>query len=101
MVRDFQSRTDIKMKDKDGLFVVSFIDKDPRFARDFVNALVRRYVEGNVVSKREESYDATRFLGEQITTVKAKLDEVEAKADSFKRENGSVLAQSERMVTAA
>lgn len=101
MVRDFQSRTDIKMKDKDGLFVVSFVDKNPRFARDFVNALVRRYVEGNVASKREESNDATRFLGEQITTVKAKLDEVETRADSFKRENGSVLAQSEGMVISA
>jgi polysaccharide biosynthesis transport protein len=100
MVRDFQSRTDIKLKDREGLFVVSFSDSDPLFARDFVNALVRRYVEGNVASKREESYDATRFLGEQITTVKAKLDEIEARVNSYKRDSGSVLAQSESTVLA-
>lgn len=100
MIRGFQDRTDIKMKDKDGLFVVSFSDKDPRFARDYVNALVRRYVEGNVASKREESYEAMRFLGEQIATVKAKLDDIENRANSYKRENGTVLAQGEVMLLA-
>ncbi len=100
MVRDFQNRTDIKLKDREGLFIVSFSDKDPRLARDFANALVRRYVEENIASKREESYDATRFLGEQIKTVKAKLDEVDVRANSFKRENGSLLAQSEGVVLA-
>ena len=100
VIRDFQNRTEIKLKDKDGLFVVSFNDRDPRFARDFVNALVRRYVEGNVASKREESYDATRFFDEQISTLKAKLDEAEARANGYKRENGTVLAQSEAAVLA-
>jgi polysaccharide biosynthesis transport protein len=93
MVRNFQDNTDIKLKDREGLFIVSFADKNPRFARDFANALVRRYVEENISSKRVESYDATKFLGEQITTIKAKLDEIEAKADSFKRENGALLIQ--------
>ena len=93
MVRNFQDNTDIKLKDREGLFIVSFADKDPRFARDFTNALVRRYVEENISSKRVESYDATKFLGEQITTIKAKLDEIEARADRFKRDNGTLLIQ--------
>ena len=100
MVRDFQSRMEIKQKDREGLFVVSFSDKDPRFARDFVNALVRRYVEGNVASKSEESHEATKFLGEQIATAKAKLDEVETRANSYKIGNSTVLAQSEVAVIA-
>lgn len=100
VVRDFQNRTEIKLKDKEGLFVVSFNDRDPRFARDFVNALVRRYVEGNVASKREESSEATRFFGEQVSTVKAKLDEAESRANGYKMDNGSVLAQSEAVVLA-
>jgi polysaccharide biosynthesis transport protein len=95
MLRNFQERTDIKFKDREGLFIVSFSDKDPRIARDFVNALVRRYVEGNITSKREESYGATNFLSEQIKTVKAKFEEAEAKANSYKRDKGNVLAESE------
>lgn len=100
MVRDFQSRTDIKLKDREGLFIVSFADKDPRFARDFTNALVRRYVEENIAAKREESYDATKFLGEQITVIKAKLDEIEGRANSYKRDKGNLLGQSEGAVLA-
>src|SRR5665647_1809402 len=64
MISEFQSRTDIRMKDREGLFIVSFSNKDPRLARDFTNALVRRYIEENISSKRVESYDATSFLGE-------------------------------------
>lgn len=94
MISEFQSRTDIRMKDREGLFIVSFSNKDPRLARDFTNALVRRYIEENISSKRVESYDATSFLGEQIKTIKAKLDEVETRANNFKRENGSLLGQS-------
>lgn len=100
MVKDFQSRMDIKLKDREGLFIVSFVDKDPRFARDFTNTLVRRYVEENIAAKREESYDATKFLGEQITTIKSKLDEIENRANSYKRDNGSVLGLSEGAVLA-
>ena len=100
MIRDFQKRTDIRLKDREGLFIISFSDKDPRLARDFVNTLVRRYIEENITSKREESYGATRFLGEQISAVKLKLDEAESKANSFKTERGGMLTQSEGMVLA-
>lgn len=100
MIRNFQERTDIKLKDREGLFIISFSDKDPRIARDFANTLVRRYIEDNITSKREESYGATKFLAEQISAVKAKLEEAEARANSFKRENGGMLAQSEASVLA-
>ncbi len=100
MVRDFQEKTDIKLKDKEGLFTITFSNENPRLARDYVNTLVRRYIEENINSKREESYGATSFLAEQATTIKAKLDEAEAKVNSYKRENGSVLAQSEAALLA-
>lgn len=100
MVGDFQRRTDIKLKDREGLFIVTFSDRDPRFARDFVNALVRRYVEENIASKRKESYEATNFLGEQIITIKAKLDEVESRTNSYKRDKSILLAQDEGAVLA-
>ncbi len=100
MVRNFQGRTDIKLKDSEGLFIVSYSDNDPRIARDFVNALVHRYVTENSASKRAESNDASRFLGEQITTIKARLEEAESRTNSYKQDKGSVLAQNEGVVLA-
>ncbi len=100
MVREFQTKTDIKLKDQEGLFTITFNNENPRLARDYVNTLVRRYIEENITSKREESYGATSFLAEQITTFKAKLEEAEARANSYKRDNGGVLAQSEVAVLA-
>lgn len=94
-VREFQKNTELKMKDQDGLFTVSFTHSDPRIARDYVNTLVQRYIEENTSSKREESYGASKFFGEQITAVKAKLEEAEARINVFKRSNGGILAQSE------
>ncbi len=100
LVRDVQMRTDIKLKDREGLFIISYSDKDPRVARDFVNTLVRRYIEENITSKREESYGATKFLGEQIAGIKAKLDEAEEKVNAFKRANNGLFGQSEGMALA-
>ena len=101
MVREFQENTDVRLKDKEGLFTITFNSENPRIARDYVNALVRRYIEENITSKREESYGATNFLGEQITTIKAKLEEAETKVNNYKRENGSTLAQDEGALLAA
>lgn len=101
MVREFQENTDVRLKDKEGLFTITFNSENPRIARDYVNALVRRYIEENITSKREESYGATSFLGEQITTIKAKLEEAETKVNNYKRENGSTLAQDEGSLLAA
>jgi polysaccharide chain length determinant protein (PEP-CTERM system associated) len=98
MVKNFQDRTDIKLKNQEGLFIISFIDENPRRARDFVNTLVRRYIEENTSSKREESYSASKFLSEQITPVKEKLEQIEARESAFKRENATVLGENEQSI---
>lgn len=100
MVRDVQSRTDIKLKDREGLFIISYSDKDPRVARDFVNTLVRRYIEENIASKREESYGATKFLAEQIAALKTRLEESEARVNDYKKANSGLLGQSDGMALA-
>lgn len=98
MVKSFQERTDVKLKDREGLFIISFTDENPRLARDYVNALVRRYIEDNVAAKREESYGATKFLGEQIAAVKDKLEKAEARVNAYKRDNGILITSSQDTV---
>src|SRR5512133_145457 len=90
LIKSLQDNTQIKIKDKEGLFVISFQDRNPRLARDYVNALVRRYIDESTSSKREESYGATQFLSEQLSTFKEKLLKSEEEANAYKRGSGAV-----------
>jgi polysaccharide chain length determinant protein (PEP-CTERM system associated) len=76
---------------ENNLFSISYVDRNPRVARDFVNTLVRLYVEENVSSKREESYGATKFLSEQIGDFKDKLEKADAELARFKAAKGGVI----------
>ncbi|MGA7827474.1 MAG: XrtA system polysaccharide chain length determinant [Geobacteraceae bacterium] len=93
MVKKFQENVNIKVKDKEGLFIISYTDTDPRLARDYVNNLVRRYIEENISSKRQESYGATTFLAEQIKTFREKMEKADAAVNAYRKENGAELAQ--------
>ncbi len=77
LVNDLQKRTQITVKGKEGLFIVSLNDKNPRFAQGYINTLVRIYVEQNVAGKRQETFGASRFLDEQLTLFKSKLDQAQ------------------------
>ena len=87
-----QKNTDVQLDDKTGLITISFTDENPRLTRDFVNALVRRYIEDNLSNKREESYGATNFLSDQSATVKEKLDKVDAEIGRLRAQRGAALA---------
>jgi polysaccharide chain length determinant protein (PEP-CTERM system associated) len=89
-IKSLQDNTQIKIKDREGLFVISFQDGNPKLARDYVNALVRRYIDENTSSKREESYGATQFLSDQLKTFKDKLQKSEDAANSYKRGSGAI-----------
>lgn len=90
LIRNLQKNIDVKVKD-DNLFIISFTDQNSRVARDFVNTLVQRYIEENLSAMREQSYGATKFLTEQIGTVKEKLVEAEADLNKFKADKGGVI----------
>jgi len=91
LVKKLQKNIDVQVKDKN-LFIISYKDSNPRVARDFVNTLVRLYIEENTSSKRDESYDATKFLSEQISTFRTKLEKAQDDVNAYKREKGSVIA---------
>lgn len=92
LVAKFQKNTVIKLKNDENFFIISFTNENPRLARDYVNTLVRRYIEENVSSKREESYGATKFLSEQIAVYKEKMDKAETEVNNFKIGKMGVIA---------
>jgi polysaccharide biosynthesis transport protein len=95
LILALQKRTTISLDERRNLFVITFRDNDPRVARDYVNTLVRRYIEQNVSAKRDESFGATVFLGDQIKTFKTRIDAAEDKINEFRREKGMILATDE------
>jgi polysaccharide biosynthesis transport protein len=91
LIKELQRNTKVKVKDKN-LFTISFTHKNPRVARDFVNTLVRLYIEQSISSKRGESYDATKFLTEQIQTFNEKLEKAENEVNTYKRDKGGIIS---------
>lgn len=94
MIEDLQERTEISVKGND-LFIVSMRDEDARLATNYVNALVRRYLEENVSAKREESYGANRFLAEQLSLFKEKLNKADEQVIKFRQKQGVAVAMDE------
>lgn len=84
-ISELRRRTNIQVKTGGGLFIVSLVDGNPQFAKDYLNTLVSTYVQENISAKREESYGASRFLSEQITMFKTKLDKAENSIIDFRR----------------
>lgn len=93
-----RTRISIKLDEKRGVFFISFVDKDPRFARDLVNTITQVYIEASTASKRGESLDATRFLGEQIESFKKRIDVVEEEINQYKAQHGMQLAVDETVI---
>jgi polysaccharide chain length determinant protein (PEP-CTERM system associated) len=94
-IKDLQDRVVVNLNEKQGLLIISFRDKDPVFARDFVNTMARVYIEQNTSTKREESTDATNFLGEQIKVFKKRVDDADEAINKFKSEKGLILSTDE------
>lgn len=102
IIEDFQEDTSIEIrKGARGvmdLFIISYRDADPKFARDYVNTLVRMYIEGSLSEKRNEAYGANIFLAEQIEFFKKKLDIIDAEILNFRREKGIFVSTDERRI---
>jgi polysaccharide chain length determinant protein (PEP-CTERM system associated) len=98
LVRKFEKNTQINNTRKMDMFIVSYRDRDPVFTRDYVNTLVRRYIEMNIAEKREETLGANRFLSEQIKFFKEKLDDAESEIVLFRKDRGIFVAIDERKV---
>lgn len=95
-ISGLQQRARLTVRGQGDLFILSLTDPNPVFARDFINTLVRTYVEENLSAKREETYGASRFLDEQIALFKIKLDHAEDAIIQFRRSQNVYLGNDEQ-----
>jgi len=91
IVTDFQKNTDITIKGND-LFFVKYRDKDPKLAMNYINTLVRKYLEENITSKKAEAFGANKFISEQVNVFKAKLDKTEEAIIKYRQQKGVYMA---------
>ncbi|NLV23302.1 MAG: chain length-determining protein [Deltaproteobacteria bacterium] len=90
-ISSLQNRTEISVSRED-LFRVSIVDQDPRFAQNYVNTLINKYLEQNLSASRQETYGANRFLQEQLDLFKKKLDEAEDRIIQYRKQQGIFLS---------
>lgn len=98
LILSLRGRIDIRHDVKRGLFTVSYTDNNPVLARDFVNTMTRLYIEESTAEKRQESYDATDFLNEQIRMFQKRIEEAQIAIDSFKSQKGMYLGLNEQLL---
>ena len=99
LVTEFQQKTVVTVKGND-LFIVSLRDKNPKLAMNFVNTLVRKYVEENVAAKREEAYGAGGFLDEQVKAFKERMDKADEAVTRYRQSKGIYLSSDENQLIA-
>ncbi len=77
------------------IFTVSYIGKDPIFVRDYVNTLVKKYIEENLAGRRDEVNVASKFLLEQVNYFKEKINRAEEEMRDYRKEKGIIISVDE------
>ena len=102
MIADFQQNTKVKIgyqnKGQADYFTISYSNSAPKFARDYINTLVRLYIEDNLSAKRDESSEANKFLSEQLNFFKEKMDAADAKIIEFRKNKGIFISVNEASI---
>lgn len=104
VVRSFQANTAITTKSNKAnprmteLFEVSFRNSNAELARDYVNALVRRYIGEDLSEKKEDTSEARQLLTGQVNLFKHKIDAIEADIFSLKAGNNVYVVSDETKI---
>ncbi|MRR34480.1 polysaccharide biosynthesis tyrosine autokinase [bacterium] len=75
---------------KTNIISVSYLNTEPRLARDVVNTLVRVYLEQSVSFKTEEANRTVSFVEEQMNGLRGALDSSEKNLQAYKTSSGVV-----------
>mgnify|MGYP000246455602 CR=1 FL=1 len=84
---------DIKLKSagKQNLYTITYQNKDPKMAKNVVQALLTIFVETSLGNTRQDSDSVQRFLNKKIKEYETLLIEAENKLTDFKRKHVGTL----------
>jgi polysaccharide chain length determinant protein (PEP-CTERM system associated) len=72
-------------KDEKGYFTISYIGRDPNVVTTVANRLASQFIEENLKIRELQAVGTTEFLGTELASSKAKLDELETAVTQYKR----------------
>jgi succinoglycan biosynthesis transport protein ExoP len=75
------------------MFTVSTRNKNPFIARDYVNTLVRLYIDESQSSKRVEATGTNKFLVDQVSALKQKIIAIDSEIAGIQHRNASSTRQ--------
>ncbi len=70
------------------LVEIKFSDPDPQFAADFVNGLVRVYIEQNFKTRYESARQVSGWLATELEDLKTKTETSQARLAAFQKKAG-------------
>lgn len=96
LIQNLRQNINIKMKGN-ALISVTFEGEDPQQAQDIVRTLAEIIIDGNLTSVDLEANSAIRFIQDQLSEYRAKLEESERDLRDFREVYESVLPVATRM----
>ncbi|TNE38085.1 MAG: hypothetical protein EP347_06835 [Alphaproteobacteria bacterium] len=91
MLESLKSRIKVRLT-KFNVLEVSFVDTDPKRARDVVQALLTVFTESNLGQNRTSIQSSESFLKTQIADYEARLSEAEQRMAKFRAEHLGILS---------
>jgi capsular exopolysaccharide synthesis family protein len=82
------------------LVVVSYLSPDPKFAAEVANTLAQAFIEQSLALRFATSQEAAKWLKQQLTEARKKLEESEARLNKYKRQHNIVTVEDKESITA-
>ena len=99
-VRSLQNAILVEPRRNTRLVSVKFEHPNPQLATEVTNALVRQYVKHNLDIKLRGAQEAMTWLNEQMTSLRAKVQESSVALQNYRVKVGIMGLQEQRQITA-
>ncbi|MEW6570643.1 MAG: polysaccharide biosynthesis tyrosine autokinase [Nitrospirota bacterium] len=87
LIDSFLERVEVSPLQKSRLVNVSFVSRDPDLSAEVANAIGESFIELNVESKFEATYQARQWLEKQLEIMKAKVEQAEERLNEYAARN--------------
>lgn len=85
MQKDIKIELPTRKEESKGYFTIAYIGRDPNVVTTVANRLASQFIEENLKIREQQAVGTTEFLGIELATTKAKLDELETAVTQYKR----------------
>ncbi|RAI03053.1 hypothetical protein DLJ53_00495 [Acuticoccus sediminis] len=87
MVSELQKHLRVQPTGRSYVVEVSFSGRDPRFAADVVNAVMRQYLQLDIDAQRDQANETIAQVSERLDELRTNLDERERAVEEFRATN--------------